>query len=90
MLSKLRLPKLHHKLIHRQVSEFRRSFSTFGSLATKVDYSRKLTYQLYTKSHIPRLLQQRAPLLNASAYRAAAEVFPMRVNDYVVDNLIDW
>lgn len=49
-----------------------------------------MPFQLYTKSQIPHLFQRYAPFLNASAYRAAAEVFPMRVNSYVVNNLIDW
>jgi hypothetical protein len=47
-------------------------------------------FRLHTKSHIPALFEHYAPRLDAAAYRAAAEVFPMRVNNYVVQNLIDW
>lgn len=47
-------------------------------------------FRLHTKSHIPALFEHYAPRLDAVAYRAAAEVFPMRVNNYVLRNLINW
>ena len=47
-------------------------------------------FKLYTKSHIHSLFKQYAPHLDPVAYLAAAQVFPMRANNYVVENLIDW
>ncbi|THH18167.1 hypothetical protein EW146_g2773 [Bondarzewia mesenterica] len=46
--------------------------------------------QLLTRSHIPELFASRAPHLSTEDYMAAASVFPMRANNYVVDELIDW
>jgi len=47
-------------------------------------------YQLYTKSDIPFLFRRYAPHLDPAPYYAAANVFPMRVTNYVAENHIDW
>lgn len=47
-------------------------------------------FRLYTKSHIASLFARYAPSLDPVAYLAAAQVFPMRANNYVVEDLIDW
>ena len=49
-----------------------------------------LPFRLYTKSHIAELFERYAPHLDARLFVAAAHVFPMRVNNYVAENLIDW
>jgi hypothetical protein len=49
-----------------------------------------LPFRLYTKSHIDKLFERYAPHLDARLFVAAAHVFPMRVNNYVAENLIDW
>ena len=51
-------------------------------------YSRN--FRLYTKSHLASLFARYAPSLDPVAYLAAAQVFPMRANNYVVEDLIDW
>lgn len=43
-----------------------------------------------TKSHIPGLFAARAPQLDPTPFVAAAHVFPMRVNSFVVEELVDW
>ncbi|TKY87900.1 hypothetical protein EX895_002996 [Sporisorium graminicola] len=45
---------------------------------------------MISASGIKPLLEERAPWLDAENYTAAAQVFPMRANNYVVDQLIDW
>lgn len=47
-------------------------------------------FRLYTKSHVASLFARYAPSLDPVAYLAAAQVFPMRANNYVVEDLIDW
>lgn len=47
-------------------------------------------FRLYTKSHIATLFERYAPRLDPTSYLAAAQVFPMRANNYVVEDLIDW
>lgn len=47
-------------------------------------------FRLYTKSHLASLFARYAPSLDPVAYLAAAQVFPMRANNYVVEDLIDW
>ena len=47
-------------------------------------------FRLYTKSHLASLFTRYAPSLDPVAYLAAAQVFPMRANNYVVEDLIDW
>ena len=47
-------------------------------------------FRLYTKSHIGNLFERFAPNLDPKNYLAAAQVFPMRANNYVVEDLIDW
>ena len=47
-------------------------------------------FRLYTKSQIPTLFERFAPALDPKSYLAAAHVFPMRANNYVVEDLIDW
>jgi hypothetical protein len=48
------------------------------------------TFRLFTKSHIRALFARYVPRLDPEPYVAAAQVFPMRVNNYVADNLVDW
>jgi hypothetical protein len=48
------------------------------------------SYKLFSKSALPGLLRTRDPSLQADRFVAAAHVFPMRVNNHVVDDLIDW
>jgi hypothetical protein len=48
------------------------------------------SYKLFSKSAIPALLKQYRPRLPPEAFVAAAHVFPMRVNNHVADDLIDW
>ncbi|ESK92528.1 l-lysine -aminomutase [Moniliophthora roreri MCA 2997] len=50
----------------------------------------KKKIQLLTRSNIPEIFATRAPHLPATDYLAAASVFPMRANNYVVEELIDW
>lgn len=46
---------------------------------------------MVSASGIPRLLsEKRAPHLDSEDYKAAAHIFPMRANNYVVEQLIDW
>ncbi|RDL36179.1 Uncharacterized protein BP5553_06791 [Venustampulla echinocandica] len=47
-------------------------------------------FHLYSKSQIVNIFSRYAPQLDHRPFVAAAEVFPMRVNNYVVENLIDW
>ena len=47
-------------------------------------------FKLYTKSHIASIFSERCPGLDPNAYLAAAQVFPMRANNHVVEDLIDW
>jgi len=49
-----------------------------------------LKFQLFTRSSISELFSSRARHIDSSEYLAAASVFPMRANNYVVDNLINW
>jgi len=45
---------------------------------------------MFTKSAIPLLFNRHAPHLDPNLYLAAAQVFPMRVNSHVAEDLIDW
>jgi len=47
-------------------------------------------FKLYSKSHIQLLFERHAPHLDPLGYVAAATVFPMRTNNYVVEQVIDW
>ena len=48
------------------------------------------TLRLFTKSRIRDIFSRFAPRMDAMPYLAAAHVLPMRVNNYVLENLIDW
>lgn len=48
------------------------------------------TYDMFTKSDLPHLFRKYGTNLEPTAYQAAAQVFPMRVNSHVADDLIDW
>lgn len=69
---------------------------TRGDLFSKSSASTHLLsdheYKLYAKRSIPSIFRKYAPRLvpHSELYYAAACVFPMRVNNYVLDNLIDW
>ncbi|KUJ21670.1 uncharacterized protein LY89DRAFT_694197 [Mollisia scopiformis] len=45
---------------------------------------------MFTKSAIPLLFNRHAPHLDPNSYIAAAQVFPMRLNSHVAEDLIDW
>ena len=62
--------------------------TTVASLGGTSEHAR--AFRLYTKSHIASLFQRYAPSLDPVAYLAAAQVFPMRANNYVLEDLIDW
>ena len=70
-----------------------RSYATAAApLAEPHERSEKhaRAFRLYTKSHIATLFERYAPSLDPKSYLAAAQVFPMRANNYVVEDLIDW
>jgi hypothetical protein len=48
------------------------------------------SYDMFTKSAIPLLFKRHATHLDPNPYLAAAQVFPMRVNSHVAEDLIDW
>jgi hypothetical protein len=43
-----------------------------------------------SRSSIPEIFSTRAPHLDVNDYLAASAVFPMRANNYVVEDLINW
>jgi hypothetical protein len=45
---------------------------------------------LYAKSEIESVMKYHAPHIDWLPYVAAAEVFPMRANNYVLENHINW
>lgn len=52
-----------------------------------------LKWKMYTRSHIPGILNAywpRSKSVNPLPYYAAASILPMRTNNYVVSQLIDW
>jgi hypothetical protein len=67
-----------------------RTIYTAGQLVQNSDAPSTTPYELFTKSSIPYLFSRYAPHINPAPYYAAASVFPMRVTNYVVENLIDW
>ncbi|KAI9700671.1 MAG: hypothetical protein M1836_002040 [Candelina mexicana] len=50
----------------------------------------KVPYDMFTKTAIPALFKRHSARLDPIKYLAAAHVFPMRVNNHVADDLIDW
>lgn len=48
------------------------------------------SYELFTKSAIPYIFKKYSGGIDPIKYHAAAQVFPMRVNSHVLDDLIDW
>lgn len=75
-------------LISRQFASDRSTVSRHAPLLPLFIEQKKI--QLLTRSHIPEIFASRAPHLSVEDYVAAASVFPMRANNYVVDQLIDW
>lgn len=69
-----------------------RSYATAAPLLVPHERSEEhaRAFRLYTKSHIASLFGRYAPSLDPVSYLAAAQVFPMRANNYVVEDLIDW
>ena len=69
-----------------------RSYATAARLVVPHERSEEhaRAFRLYTKSHIATLFAHYAPNLDPMSYLAAAQVFPMRANNYVVEDLIDW
>ena len=53
-------------------------------------FGKPLEYKLISASSIPGIFQTRAPHLDPSDFVAAAQVFPMRANNYVIEQLVDW
>ncbi|EMF16955.1 L-lysine 2,3-aminomutase [Sphaerulina musiva SO2202] len=49
-----------------------------------------MALKVLSKSSIPSIFRKHCPSINHLPYLAAAQVFPMRVNSHVVNNLIDW
>lgn len=47
-------------------------------------------WEQYNKNRLAGLLGARAPHLDYRPYLAASHVFPIRMNPYVIDNMIDW
>lgn len=47
-------------------------------------------YKLFSKNALPALLKMSRTLLDPTPFVAAAHVFPMRLNNHVADDLIDW
>jgi L-lysine 2,3-aminomutase len=47
-------------------------------------------YKLFTKQQIGKVLQERGVNIDYRPWLAAASVLPMRTNNYVVEELIDW
>ena len=64
--------------------------ATASALKHGTQEERTRSFRLYTKSHISALFETYAPSLDPQSYLAAAQVFPMRANNYVVEDLIDW
>jgi hypothetical protein len=48
------------------------------------------SYKLYSKSALPSLMRKFRPSLKPDGFVAAAHVFPMRINNHIIDDLIDW
>jgi hypothetical protein len=67
-----------------------RTISTASPLVQENDAPSTTPYQLFTKSDIPYLFGRFAPQIDPVPFYAAASVFPMRVTNYVIENLIDW
>ncbi|PPJ53266.1 hypothetical protein CBER1_11811 [Cercospora berteroae] len=49
-----------------------------------------MAYRTLSKSSIQAIFRKHCPQIDHLPYLAAAQVFPMRVNTHVVENLIDW
>ena len=47
-------------------------------------------FNLFTKSRIADIFARYCPNLDPQPFHVAAQVYPMRVNNYVLENLIDW
>lgn len=45
---------------------------------------------MFTKSAIPQVFKKYASSMDPAPYFAAAQVFPMRINNHVAEDLIDW
>jgi hypothetical protein len=67
-----------------------RAISTAVRAVQESDAPLTTPYQLFTKRDIPYLFSRYAPHMDPVPYYAAANVFPMRVTNYVLDNLINW
>lgn len=69
-----------------------RSYATATTSTTELERTDQpaRAFHLYTKSHIASLFTRYAPQLDPLSYLAASQVFPMRANNYVVEDLIDW
>lgn len=62
------------------------------SAIREVAVSAGTAYKAYTKRNLPQLLERYYPQgqKDAKVLEAVASVLPFRVNNYVVENLIDW
>ncbi|KAF1973706.1 hypothetical protein BU23DRAFT_554016 [Bimuria novae-zelandiae CBS 107.79] len=47
-------------------------------------------YDMFTKSSIPSLFKRYATPMDPLPYQIAANVFPMRVNNHIAGDIIDW
>lgn len=52
--------------------------------------SEEYPYEQINKRQIPKIFEERLPGVDSLPYLAAAEVFPTRLNNYVIDNHIHW
>lgn len=91
-LCKLRTYEALAKGLLGRTRKISRCYVTATPLAVPADGREDHTrpFRLYTKSHIAPLFEHYAPSLDPKSYLAAAQVFPMRANNYVVEDLIDW
>ena len=91
-LCKIRIYKTLANGLPRLSSHTGRSYATASPLVVPHESSEEhaRAFRLYTKSHIATLFKRYAPSLDPMSYLAAAQVFPMRANNYVVEDLIDW
>jgi hypothetical protein len=48
------------------------------------------SYKLFSKNALPDLLSRSRAALDPAPFVAAAHVLPMRINNHVADDLIDW
>ncbi|UZJ57642.1 hypothetical protein CBS101457_006962 [Exobasidium rhododendri] len=84
---------LHKSLIDSNItqgSSFQQPIPTKASVQGIGRSQISMAFELVSKSDIPEIFARYAPHLDPSDYVASATVFPMRANNYVIEQLIDW